>query len=450
MLRNKVPFLFVFAALQLLIIKELSAQTPKLIKTIVVDAGHGGTDVGASGQYENSLRSKEKDVTLAIALKLVDELKKQLPGVNVVPTRTTDIYQTPTEKARLANEFKGDLFLCIHADSGPLKTGRRQTGTRMVTRYKISYIKKKKKKIRVSTPYEVEEPVYEYFKMPLTRSGTSVWIFAAHKTSDKLKAIMGGDENFEIEAGGIDSVETKFDFNSASGRIIANIYAKRYQERSDRLASFVNDEIENTGRPALGVNQRQKGIWVLQATNMPAILVETGFINTPEDEQYINSEKGQQELAESITKAVKRYKAQVEGLNNNMPAPPVVLNDKKPANPAAVYETRTIKDVKTINVKNKKISVDLYDDGDIDNDIVSVYFNGVAVVSKKSLSTNPLSLTLNIEPGKSNELILFAENLGNIPPNTALMIINDGPNRHEVRLSSDLKNNAEVKFELKN
>ena len=142
MLRNKVPFLFVFAALQLLIIKELSAQTPKLIKTIVVDAGHGGTDVGASGQYENSLRSKEKDVTLAIALKLVDELKKQLPGVNVVPTRTTDIYQTPTEKARIANEFKGDLFLCIHADSGPLKTGRRQTGTRMVTRYKISYIKK--------------------------------------------------------------------------------------------------------------------------------------------------------------------------------------------------------------------------------------------------------------------------------------------------------------------
>ncbi|MFZ1454171.1 MAG: N-acetylmuramoyl-L-alanine amidase, partial [Ferruginibacter sp.] len=126
MLRNKVPFIFLFAALHLLIIKELSAQTPKLIKTIIVDAGHGGTDVGATGQYENSLRSKEKDVTLAIALKLVDELKKQLPGVKVVPTRTTDIYQKPTEKARIANEFHGDLFLCIHADSGPLKQGKRQ------------------------------------------------------------------------------------------------------------------------------------------------------------------------------------------------------------------------------------------------------------------------------------------------------------------------------------
>jgi N-acetylmuramoyl-L-alanine amidase len=444
--RNKVPFLLVFAALHLLIIKELPAQTPKLIKTIVVDAGHGGTDVGASGQYENSLRSKEKDVTLAIALKLVDELKRQLPNVKVVPTRTTDIYQTPTEKARLANEFKGDLFLCIHADSGPLKTGKRQVGTRMVTRYKISYIKKKKKKIKVSTPYEVEEPVYEYFKMPLTRSGTSVWIFAAHKTSDKLKAIMGGDENFEIEAGAADTLETPFDFNSPSGKIIAAIYAKRYQERSDRLATFVNDEIENTGRPALGVNQRQKGIWVLQATNMPAILVETGFINTPEDEQYINSEKGQQELAEAITKAVKRYKAQVESLNNTAPQPAPA----KPAATTAVYETRANKDVKTINVKNKKITVDLYDDGDVDNDIVSVYFNGVAVVSKKPLSTNPISLTLNIEAGKNNDLILFAENLGNIAPNTALMIINDGTTRHEVRLAADLKNNAEVKFELKN
>jgi hypothetical protein len=208
----------------------------------------------------------------------------------------------------------------------------------------------------------------------------------------------------------------------------------------------VNDEIENTGRPALGVNQRQKGIWVLQATNMPAILVETGFINTPEDEQYINSEKGQQELAEAITKAVKHYKAQVEGINNTAPAP-VASNDKKPV---AAFETRVIKDVKTINLKNKKISVDLYDDGDVDNDIVSVYFNGAAVVSKKPLSTNPLSITLNIEPGKTNELILFAENIGNIPPNTALMIINDGTTRHEVRLSADLKNNAAIKFELKN
>jgi N-acetylmuramoyl-L-alanine amidase len=449
MLRNKVPFIFLFAALHLLIIKELSAQTPKLIKTIIVDAGHGGTDVGATGQYENSLRSKEKDVTLAIALKLVDELKKQIPGVKVVPTRTTDIYQKPSEKARIANEFHGDLFLCIHADSGPLKPGKRQIGTRMVTRYKITYSGKGRRKKKIKTPYEVEEPVYEHFKLPLTRSGTSVWIFAAHKTSDKLKAIMGGDENFEIEANGMDSVESTFDFSSPQGKIIAAIYAKRYQERSDRLAALVNEEVENTGRAALGVNQRQVGIWVLQATNMPAILIETGFINNPEDEQYINSEKGQQELAEAITKAVQRYKVQVESINNTAPQP-APSTDKKTVEAAQVFETRPIKDAKTIQVKNNKIEVDIYDDGEIDNDIVSLYFNKKLLVDKKSLTTAPHSITLTIEPGKINELVLFADNLGTIPPNTALMIITDGKTRHEVRLSADLKNNALVKFELMN
>jgi len=452
MLRNKVPFIFLFAALHLLIIKELSAQTPKLIKTIIVDAGHGGTDVGATGQYENSLRSKEKDVTLAIALKLVDELKKQLPDVKIVPTRTTDIYQKPGEKAKIANESHGDLFLCIHADSGPLKQGKRQVGTRMVTRYKISYTGKGKKRKKHKTAYEVEEPVYEYFKMPLTRSGTSVWIFAAHKTSDKLKAIMDGDENFEIEASGVDTLETPFDFNSREGKIIAAIYAKRYQERSDRLAALVNEEVENTGRTALGVNQRRVGIWVLQATNMPAILIETGFINNPEDERYINSEKGQQELAEAITKAVQRYKAQVESINNTTPQQPqpAVSNEKKTVDPAQLFETRTTKDIKTIQVKNNKIEVDIYDDGEIDNDIVSVYFNKKLLVDKKSLTTNPHSITLTIEPGKTNELLLFADNVGTIPPNTALMIITDGKSRHEVRLSADLKNNASVRFELKN
>lgn len=450
MLRNKVPFLFLFAALHLLIFTDGVAQTPKQIRTIVVDAGHGGSkDPGATGQYENSLRSQEKDVTLAIALKLVDELKKQIPGVRVVPTRTTDIYQSPTEKAKIANEFKGDLFLCIHADSGPLKQGKRQVGERTVTRYKISYKGKGKRKKKIKTPYESIEPVYEYFKMPLTRKGTSVWIFAAHKTSAKLQAIMDGDENFEIEANGIDSVETSLDFRTPEGRTIAAIYAKRYQERSDRLATMVNEEVENTGRQALGVNQRQKGIWVLQATNMPAILIETGFINNPEDELYINSEKGQQELAEAITEAVKRYKAQVESTNNLTPQP-AVTGDKKNTDPAPLYETRAIKDSKTIQVKNNKIKVDFYDDGDIDNDIVSVYFNTNLLVDKKTLTANAHSLTLTIEPGKTNELILFAENLGNIPPNTALMVITDGTSRHEIRLSADLKNNASIRFELKN
>lgn len=287
------------------------AQSNKKLRTIIVDAGHGGNDVGAVGQYENSLRSKEKDVTLAIAMKTVAELKKKLPDVNVVPTRTSDVYQDPREKARIANENKGDLFLCIHADSGPLKTGRRQIGTRTVTRYKVTKKGKGKKAKKIRTPYTVEEPVYEYFKLPLTRNGTSVWIFAAHKTSDKLKAIMQEEGEFEIESGS-DSTYNSFDFNTPEGRVLAQVYAKLYQEKSDRIATLVNEEVDKTGRPALGVNQRQKGIWVLQATNMPAILIETGFINNPDDERYLSSEKGQQELAEVITNAVLRYRAMLE------------------------------------------------------------------------------------------------------------------------------------------
>ncbi len=289
------------------------AQTVKKLKTIIVDAGHGGSDAGAVGQYEGSLQSREKDVTLGIALKVVDEIKKLVPDVSVIPTRTTDIFQDVREKARLANQYKGDLFICIHADSGPLKTARRQVGTHMVTRYKITYKGKGRKKKKISTPYTVEEPVYHYYKLPLERSGSSVWIFAAHKTSDKLKAIINNEEDYNIEmSDNADSVTNAIDVNSPEWRPIIAIYAKRYQEKSIRLGSLVDEEIANTGRITYGLNQRQKGIWVLQATNMPAILIETGFINNYDDERYLNSEKGQQELAECIARAVKRYKEQLE------------------------------------------------------------------------------------------------------------------------------------------
>jgi N-acetylmuramoyl-L-alanine amidase len=299
------------------------SQPNKKLKTIIVDAGHGGTDYGAIGQYENSLRSYEKNVTLAISNKLVAELRKRLPEVTVVPTRTTDIYQSPTEKAQIANNNKGDLFICIHADSGPLKSGSRKVGTRTVTRYRTVSEGKGKKKKKKKVAYEVEEPVYEHYKMPLTRKGTSVWIFAAHKTSDKLKAIMKesgeSEDEYEVESGN-DSTVKNFDYNTPEGRTIAQIYAKRYQEKSDLLATYVNEEVEKTNRPALGVNQRQVGIWVLQATNMPAILIETGFINNPEDERYLNSESGQQELAETIANAIIRYKQQMENLNGTQSA----------------------------------------------------------------------------------------------------------------------------------
>jgi N-acetylmuramoyl-L-alanine amidase len=315
----------------------VAAQSSKSIKTIIVDAGHGGKDFGAHGGYEGGLNSHEKDITLGISNKLVAELRKQLPDVKIVPTRTTDVYQSPPEKADIANNNKGDLFLCIHADAVQLQTGRRQIGTRQETRYKVKGKGKKKKK----TPYTVTVPVYQYYKIGSKRSGTSVWLFAAHKTEAKTDAIIKNEAaniEEEIEVGsGADSALNEIDFSGPEYRMMAQVHAKRFQEKSIKLADLINDEIATTDREALGTNQRAKGIWVLQATNMPAVLVETGFITNYNDERYLNSDKGQQEIAECIARAVKQYKEQLEKANTTPPA-----GDKK-------EEAKVLKEAKAAN-----------------------------------------------------------------------------------------------------
>ncbi|MBC7887423.1 MAG: N-acetylmuramoyl-L-alanine amidase [Ferruginibacter sp.] len=420
------------------------AQTPKLLKTIIVDAGHGGSDVGAVGQYEGSLRSKEKDITLAISKKLVATLQRELPDVKTIPTRTTDIFQNVNEKARIANQYHGDLFICIHADSGPLKTARRKIGTRQVTHYKTSYTGKGKKRKKKITATKVEEPVYQYYKLPLQRSGTSVWIFASHKTSDKLKAIIDNEEDFNIEAD--DSLSNSVDFNSPEMKPIIAIYAKRFQLKSINMGMLVEEEIAKTGRQTYGLNQRQVGIRVLQSTNMPAILIETGFINNEEDERYLNSEKGQQELADGITEAVKRYKSIVENGNSGNKLP-VKENDEKITPATEKYNSRTKNILKRIDVRQPDFKVDLYDDGDVDGDMVTVYYNGKILLSNKKLTEKALTLNLTVDPSRTeNELLIYAENEGEIPPNTALMIVTEGSNRTEVRIASDEKKNGVIIF----
>ena len=435
-------FIFVFS------LSNISyAQTPKLLKTIIVDAGHGGSDAGATGQYEGSLRSKEKDITLAISKKLVATLQKELPDIKTYPTRTTDIFQNVNDKARIANQNKGDLFICIHADSGPLRTAKRQIGTRMVTHSKTTYTGKGKKRKKKVTKTQVEEPVYQYYKLPMQRSGTSVWIFASHKTSDKLKAIIENEEDFNIEADD-DTLSEKVDFTSPEMAPIVAIYAKRFQQKSIKMGLLVEEEISKTGRQTFGLNQRQVGIRVLQSTNMPAILIETGFINNDEDERYLNSESGQQELADGITAAVKRYKALIESGNISKPLPaeketPAPTTDEK-------YLSRTKNILRRIDIKQPSFKVDLYDDGDVDGDMVTVYFNGKMLLNNKKLTEKALTLNLTADPSKTeNELLIYADNEGAIAPNTALMVITEGANRTEVRIASDEKKNGVVIFTKK-
>ncbi|MDQ6762925.1 MAG: N-acetylmuramoyl-L-alanine amidase [Bacteroidota bacterium] len=303
---------FLFSALLILSSIVTNAQGKK-IKTIIVDPGHGGADAGARGEYEGTLGSLEKNITLAISMKLVAELKKQLPDANIIPTRTTDVFNSVREKAKFANDNHGDLFVCIHADAVDLKTGSRILGYREERYTTVKYVGKGKKRKKIVTPHTREVPIRQYFKIPTTRKGTSTLILAAHKTGAKIKALEESDMQFETS--GNDST-ADINYDSPEWKASALLYTQNYFKRSYQLATNVQEEVEATGRNNLGVWQRQIGLWVLQATQMPAVLIETGFIANYDDERYLNSEKGQQEIAEAITRAIIKYKTQVESGGN--------------------------------------------------------------------------------------------------------------------------------------
>ena len=114
------------------------------------------------------------------------------------------------------------------------------------------------------------------------------------------------------------------------------------------------------------------------------------------------------------------------------------------------FEQRVNTVLKTIPIKNETFTVDFYDNGEIDGDSISVFYNGKLVLSHKKLSNKPITLTLTADPErKVNELVMYAENLGEIPPNTALMVVRDGDNRYEARITSDTEKNGTIRFSYK-
>ncbi len=106
--------------------------------------------------------------------------------------------------------------------------------------------------------------------------------------------------------------------------------------------------------------------------------------------------------------------------------------------------------IQLIEVDEPNFTVELYDNGQVDGDTVSLFFNDRLMVSRKRLSTIPISIELNIDPNKEdNELVMFAENMGSIPPNTALMIVTVRDKRYEVNITSTEQSNGAVRFKLK-
>jgi N-acetylmuramoyl-L-alanine amidase len=271
-------------------------QVPKL-KKIIIDAGHGGADVGALGNF-----SKEKDVSLAVALKLGKAIRQEMPEVEVVYTRTNDIYHSPVTKANIANFNKGDLFISIHCNAAPDIRHSELKGYKTEVYYTGSGKRKKKHTRKV--------PQYRTWTTPNPARGTETYIWGAHKNDLKEKAMR------ENEALYLDSATANFvrdfDPNSPEKMILYSLKTKQYFNRSASLALSVEEEFKKVGRISRQAQQRQVGIWVLQAVAMPSVLVETGFITNPQEEAYINSEKGQNEIADCIVNALQKYKVSLE------------------------------------------------------------------------------------------------------------------------------------------
>lgn len=271
-------------------------QKPKL-KKIIIDAGHGGHDVGAEGSF-----SKEKDVSLAVALKLGKMVQQQMPEVEVLLTRTSDIFHSPVIKANIANFNKGDLFISIHCNAAPDIRHSELKGYKTETYYTGKGKKKKKHTRKV--------PQYRTWTTPNPAKGTETYIWGVDKTGMKEKA-MRENEALYLDSATANFVKD-FDPNSPEKMILYSLKTQQYFNRSANLALTVEEEFKKVGRISRQAQQRQVGIWVLQAVAMPSILVETGFITNPQEEVYINSEKGQEEIVECIVNALQRYKASIE------------------------------------------------------------------------------------------------------------------------------------------
>ncbi len=298
-----------FAAIVILSSSTPAPQQKQVLHTIIIDAGHGGRDPGARG-----LISSEAAITLDISLKLGKAIEKELPGIKVVYTRTSDILpgnsstiqQALRYRADLANQSKGDLFLSIHCNANGKPAGGYYLKRVVGYKNKTVYVGKGKKRRKKT----VKSPIYESYWVKNNTKGTETYIWAADRSGIKTEHI---NETEEMTGENVEDSLNVLDLSSPEAKIRGQLYEKLYFAKSASIASFVEDEFKKIGRKSYGVKQRNhKGIWVLQATAMPSILVETGFVTNKEEEEYLVSDEGQDEIVANIIDALKKYKSDLE------------------------------------------------------------------------------------------------------------------------------------------
>ena len=275
------------------------------INTIIIDAGHGFKGSLSSPDGARGVNGQEDVISYEVARKVAEKLKEELPGVRVLESRPTPYYVGLKERAEFANANKGNLFISIHCNYAPKLREVRREGSRTETYYVTTGKGKKKKKIKKTRTV----PVYKTYYYPNPANGTETYVFAAHKTEDKEEIIMENGDVFQNEK---EDSTLVINYNDPIVKQQAALWTKQFFSNSVKLATLVEEEFVNGGRFSRGVKQRSKGIWVLQATAMPSILIELGFISNENEEDFLRSEEGQQNMATYIIRAVKRYKELVD------------------------------------------------------------------------------------------------------------------------------------------
>jgi N-acetylmuramoyl-L-alanine amidase len=263
----------------LLVTASFSANgTPSNAKitTVCIDAGHGGKDPGCHGDSTN-----EKDVCLAIALKLGAYIEKYYPEIKVIYTRKTDVFVELNERAAIANRNNADLFICIHCNSACVR--KKQSNGK----YKDMCNE--------------------------TADGSETYVMGLHKTEGNLDVAKRENDVATLE----DDYQSKYNMGLSGdeAEIILSAYQNLYMEQSTLFAQYCQDEFRTrSGRDDNGV--KQAGFLVLWKTSMPSVLIETGFLTNPVEERFLRGTKGQTHMAASIFRAFRKWKDNVEGITH--------------------------------------------------------------------------------------------------------------------------------------
>ena len=229
----------------------------KAIKTVVIDAGHGGKDPGCHGSF-----ALEKVVCLAMSLRLGDLIKTKYPDVKVIYTRDKDVFVELYERANIANRADADLFICIHANAGS------------------------------TSAY-----------------GTETYVLGLHRSESQQKVAESENAIITLE----DDKGAKYsDFDMSPDAIIGiQLQMSVNLDNSIRFAELLQKAFKKLGRYDRGV--KQAGFLVLYKTTMPSVLIETGFLPNPTEEKFIGGAEGQEKMAQSMFSAFEAYKNQMEG-----------------------------------------------------------------------------------------------------------------------------------------